>query len=132
MTTPRTLVLWRGAPKWYLSSPQSSSGGGSAESFQFQQSYGDVELSLKVFSRPTKMVLNGIDVADTSANVFMVDGVDRGSIAPTIKGLNVALASGTPLEAALAAADNADVLKFLQCPSATSPAWLVCSRLGGG
>jgi len=131
LRTPQKMILWRGAPKWYLSQPQSTSGGGSAESFQLHGSYGDVEVSFQVFSRPLRMTINGVDVANASANVFLVDGVDRKGTAPDVQGINVSLKPGSALDAALAGAAIPAIREFIECPALSSPAWLVCSRMGG-
>jgi hypothetical protein len=112
------LVLWRGAPGWYLKGGHSAASGGGDDKghVNVQMQRGGVELDLTLDRQKGVAVIAGNEVVLDGANVVLVDGVGvpggltfagTGSVDPKVEDLKTgayAVLRGAP-----------DLIPFLRC-----------------
>ena len=117
------IVLWRGAPGWFMrGGPQRSSSGGGTESFQSTARYGDVEVQVTLQTAKRIAEVQGQKVELGDANVILVDGVDTAGAATVVRTLRIDPAvpfsqDGRPrVEEVLRR--SPEIVAFLQCQTA--------------
>ena len=112
------LVLWRGAPGWFLAGQgHRSSGGGSPDAWSASVEYAGIPLSVS-FNRTTRVavVQSRTMTLPADVNVLLVDGVDGpdGTLTVTTAFVDPAMpASGNPMPPLLRRSDR--LVEFLQC-----------------
>jgi hypothetical protein len=117
------IVLWRGAPGWFMrGGPRRDSGGGGTDSFHSTARYGDVEVQVTLQTAKRIAEVQGQRVELGDANVILVDGVDTAGAAKVVRTLRIDPAvplsqEGRPrVEEVLRR--SPEVLSFLQCETA--------------
>ena len=135
------IVLWRGAPGWFIGTSQNSSGGGGADSFNSTARYGNVEVVVTLQTAKRIAEVQGQKVELGEMNVILVDGVDTASAAKVVGTLRIDPAvplspEGRPrVEEILRR--SPEILSFLRCgtamPDGKGQAMidLICARVIG-
>jgi|SRR5687767_14806420 len=123
----KLLVLWRGAPGWFLRTDSSGlsgriltqSGGGESDGVHVHNlSFGGIPLNLEFDSRKRLARVQGNDVPLESANVILVDDVDGNDGPQVVRLLRVDPAfpeSPARIEAIIRR--SPDLFSFLRCDS---------------
>jgi hypothetical protein len=128
-STIELVVLWRGAPGWFLGSPTRGSGGGNAIGFYSSWSNSTAEVNLTYDYARRSAIVNGVSVLlPAGANVILVDGVDSG--VSTVAGLTAvdpAIAGNPTLAEAFGGSPA--LVSFLRCdaghPNPSTNEWLL-------
>ena len=109
-------ILWRGAPGWSLGN-ENSSGGGSGDSINGAQQYGQIRLDYSYTASTRIAEIQGKAFQlPGGMNVIMVDNVDHpggGVVSGTARIVGNYEAPATPLPPILAA--SPEVVRFLRC-----------------
>ena len=115
------VVLWRGAPGWFLGAGQGAKYSGGNGSFTGLLEYGGLQLDFSYeASRRTARIQAKSVLLPEKANVILVDGVDRGT-AQTIAG-TASVDSHFESSATFASllGRSPEIVSFLRCDAGTS------------
>jgi predicted dehydrogenase len=136
------IVLWRGAPGWFMrAGTHGSSSGGSGDAFHTTIRYGDVELQLGLQSAKRTAEIQEQKVELGDANVIFVDHVDGAGGAQVVRTQRIdpvlpLSAEGRPrVDAVLRR--SPEIISFLRCdtvlPDAKAQATIdrICAQVIG-
>jgi hypothetical protein len=126
----QVLVLWRGAPGWFLR-PGGVSGGGSGGRYEATLRYGDVQLTLGYDSARRVATVHGKIIEMAEDNVVFVDDVGAPT-GPRVTGMTRVESAmpGSAGQIGLVLRQSPAIMSFLRC-EVTSPDVRVQARLEG-
>jgi hypothetical protein len=111
----RLLVLWRGAPGWYLVPGGRIGGASGGTGTHWTIEYGDVRLTLD-YGAGDAATINGRDVHLGTDNVVYVDEVDGPTGGRVVRTSRVwSQMPGSPAQIGLVIRDVPDLVTFLRC-----------------
>jgi hypothetical protein len=124
------LVLWRGAPGWFLR-PGDVSGGGSGGRYEATLTYGDVQLMLGWDSARRVATVHGKIIEMAEDNVVLVDDVGAPT-GPRVTGMTRVDSKmpGSAGQIGMVLRQSPEIVSFLRC-EATSSDGRVQARLEG-
>jgi hypothetical protein len=132
------LIVWRGAPGWFLNGTERhSSGGGSGNSFSSIIRYGGTEVFFEyIGAQARRVILPNRPVELGDHNVVLVDDVDVATGPRFVRSLRFDPAIDDPRVLAPAIARSPELVEFLQCavkldsPSAQRTTGGICDAIG--
>jgi hypothetical protein len=120
------LVLWRGAPRWYLRGSSSMSGGGSGHAFHSTTRFGDIDLQVDFDAQARVAHVQGMRVELHDDNVILVDDI-AGPGKPKVAGtrridMSLPQPDGVPPSFGAVLRRSSEVLSFVGCDAEPSGA----------